>query len=133
MQTIEHHNCIISRHTKGRIPLLPFVEIKNAILGSNYDLSIVFPLQGESIALHKKWKNKPGPVNILSFPFEEDSGEIIITLSQARTEAPLYGRTYNNHLIFLLIHGCLHLKGMTHGAKMEQQERLRYAQFVQAS
>lgn len=130
MQTIEYNNCIITRKTKGGIPLLPFVEIKNAILGKDYELSIVFPTLDESTRLHMEWKKKSGPVNILSFPLDNDSGEIIITLAQARKEAPLYGRGYHNHLIFLLIHGCLHLKGMTHGAKMEQQEQLQYQRFA---
>lgn len=130
MQTIEYDNCMVTRETKGGIPLLPFVEIKNAILGADYELSIVFPTLEESIFLHQEWKNKPGPVNILSFPLDEHTGEIIITLAKARSEAPTYGRSYHNHLIFLLIHGCLHLKGMTHGAKMEQQERLQYQQFA---
>lgn len=129
MSIAEYNNLTIIRHTKGGIPILPFVEMKNAILGKDYELSLVFPTLENSIQLHKQWKKKSGPVNILSFPLDVNSGEIILTLSQARTEAKKYHRSYHNHLIFLFIHGCLHLKGMTHGAKMEKQERLFYAEF----
>jgi len=129
MAVAEYRNLNIIRQTKGRIPVLPFVDIKNAILGDDYDLSIVFPTLGNSKKLHQQWKKKSGPVNILSFPLDNNSGEIILTLSKARSEAKKYQRSYHNHLIFLLIHGCLHLKGMTHGAKMEKEERYFYAQF----
>lgn len=129
MSIAEYKNLTIIRHTKGGIPILPFVEIKNAILGQEYDLSLVFPTLENSRILHQQWKKKSDPVNILSFPLDPESGEIILTLSKARTEAKKYGRSYRNHLIFLFIHGCLHLKGMTHGAKMEKQERIFYAEF----
>jgi len=130
MAHAEYDNLMIIRHTKGRIPILPFVEMKDAILGSDYELSLVFPTLSNSIQLHMEWKKKTGPVNILSFPYDDISGEMIITLAAVRSEAKKYDRSYMNHLIFLFIHGCLHLKGMTHGAKMEQQERFFYAQFV---
>ena len=129
MAIADYDNLSIIRHTKGRIPILPFVDMKSAILGDTYDLSLVFPTLKNSKLLHQQWKKKPGPVNILSFPLDDESGEIIMTLSQARREAKKYDRSYHNHLIFLFIHGCLHLKGMVHGAKMEKQERFFYEQF----
>jgi len=129
MTIVEFNNFTIQRQTKGGIPNLPFVFIKEAILGKDYDLSLLFPTLELSEELHIKWKKKPGPVNILSFPFDEESGEMILTLAQARIEAKNYDRSYHNHLIFLFIHGCLHLKGMTHGAKMEKEENFYYPQF----
>ncbi|MFT6829644.1 MAG: rRNA maturation RNase YbeY [Candidatus Paceibacteria bacterium] len=129
MAIAEYDNLTIIRQTKGRIPILPFVDIKDAILGAGYDLSLVFPTLDHSEELHLKWKKKSGPVNILSFPLDEESGEIIMTLSQARKEARNYERNYHDHLVFLFIHGCLHLKGYVHGAKMEQQERFYCEQF----
>lgn len=127
---VEQGNITITRKTQGRIPNLPFVEMKDALLGKDYELSLVFPDLKTSTKLHQEWKKKEDPVNILSFPYDETSGEIFITLSKARKEAKNYGRSYYEHLCFLFIHGCLHLKGMTHGAKMEQQERSFYAQFA---
>ena len=131
MSIAEYHNCTVIRRTKGGIPILPFCDIKDAILGPDYELSIVFPTLEESIELHQRWKKKDDPVNILSFPLDETSGEIFITLSKARSEASKYERSYYDHLIFLMVHGCLHLKGMVHGAKMEKQEKIYYTQFQQ--
>lgn len=123
MSIEEFHNFTIQRQTKGRIPTLPFLYIKEEILGKKYDLSLFFPNTKVSKELHFKWKKKSDLVNILSFPLSENEGEIILTLGKARKEARKYNHSYHNHLIFLFIHGCLHLKGMTHGAKMEKEER----------
>lgn len=123
MAILEYENFTIIRQTKGRIPNLPFVAIKNDILGANYELSLLFPTLDLAESLHTQWKKKTGPVNILSFPLDNESGEMFITLSQARTEAPKFDRSYTNHIIFLFIHGCLHLTGMTHGHAMEKAER----------
>ena len=124
-------NISIRRDTKGRIPNLPFREVKNAILGKAYELSLVFPDGKVSENLHVRWKKKEGPVNILSFPLDENTGEIFITLSQARKEAKKFERTYFPHLLFLFIHGCLHLKGMKHGAKMEKEEKKFFRIFLE--
>lgn len=129
MDIVELDNLSIQRQTKGKVPNLPFLLIKNDILGKNYDLSLVFPTLEIATDLHLRWKKKSGPVNILSFPLSDTEGEIIISLSQARSEAKNFDRSYINHLIFLFIHGCLHLKGMTHGAKMEKEERKFYQKF----
>ncbi|MCD5390042.1 MAG: rRNA maturation RNase YbeY [Candidatus Pacebacteria bacterium] len=130
MAVAEYKNFTILRQTKGRIPTLPFVEVKEAILGKKYDLSLTFPTLDLAEELHIKWKKKTGPVNILSFPLDQNEGEIILTLSQARKEAKNYDRNYRDHLVFLFIHGCLHLKGMTHGAKMEKEERFYCKKFL---
>lgn len=131
MATQEFYKLSITRQTKGGIPNLPFANMKNDILGKEYDLSVLFPTIELATELHIQWKKKPGPVNILSFPLDENEGEIILSLSQARIEAKNFERTYMNHLIFLFIHGCLHLKGMTHGAKMEKEERFYYKKYCQ--
>jgi len=129
MVVVYHQNFSITRQTRGGIPTLPFVAVKNNILGKDYELSLFFPNLEYATELHVKWKKKSGPANILSFPLDETEGEIFLSLSEARKEAHRFNRNYREHLLFLFIHGCLHLKGMTHGAKMEQQERFWYEKF----
>jgi rRNA maturation RNase YbeY len=103
--------------------VVPFAKIKNAILGKNYELSLVFPNIATATQLHLDWKNKPGPVNILSFPIDKNIGEIFISLHQAKTECKKFDREYVNYVAFLFIHGCAHLKGHTHGNAMEAYEK----------
>ncbi len=62
------------------------------------------------------------PTNILSFPLDKKSGEIFITLSVAKKEAPNFDRTFSNFVAFLFIHGLMHLKGHDHSDTMERAE-----------
>jgi rRNA maturation RNase YbeY len=102
------------------------------LLRKRYELSLTFPSLEESQELHKKWKKKNDPVNVLAFPLDDSEGEIFITLSKARTEASKYGRTYREHLLFLFIHACLHLKGYNHGDIMERRESHYMKKFTPA-
>lgn len=122
-------NLSITRETKGKLPSLPFLHIKNEILGKNYELSLVFVGRNQAIALHQEWKSKNDPVNILSFPLSNHEGEIIISLEKARRECKHFERSYENYLAFLFIHGCVHLKGYTHGSRMEALEKKYRTQF----
>ncbi len=122
-------NLSITRETKGKLPCLPFLHIKNEILGKNYELSLVFINRKRAIQMHKDWKSKNDPVNILSFPLSKNEGEIVISLEKARTECKNFDRTYENYLGFLFIHGCVHLKGYAHGNKMESLEKKYRAKF----
>lgn len=117
------NNLTISNETRAKIPVIPFVEIKNTILGGKYELSLVFPNKKTATELHIDWKGKPGPVNILSFPLDKNEGEIFISLDQAKTECIKFERDYKNYVAFLFIHGCAHLKGYVHGNTMESYER----------
>lgn len=119
----EQHNISIIRKTSGTIPGVNFLKIKNHILGKDYELSLVFPKTKDSIRLHKKFKSKNDPVNILSFPLSDTEGEIFITLSQARTECRNWNMDYLQYLTYLFIHGCTHLRGLDHGPEMDKLEK----------
>lgn len=122
-------NLTITRETRGKLPGLPFLRIKNAILGSDYELSLAFVGRKHAIRLHSDWKGKTDPVNILSFPLSKTEGEIIISLEKARSECKNFERSYENYLGFLFIHGCVHLKGYAHGNAMEREEKKYREQF----
>lgn len=119
--------------TKGTLPDVPFARIKNAVLGKDYTLSLVFPTREKAIELHTVWKKKNTPANILSFPLDTHEGEIFISLEQARREARKYSHTYQEHITYLFIHGLAHLAGYTHGTKMEKFEKKFRARFSVAS
>lgn len=112
----------IKKQTKGRLPSLPFTSIKEKVLGKKYELSLVFIGDTTSAKLNKKYRNKEGPTNILSFPYTENNGEIFIDLRLVKKQAPNFNKSYKNFLGLLLIHGMLHLKGYDHGEDMEKLE-----------
>lgn len=115
-------NISIRRLTKGELPSLPFVKIKEAVLGKKYDLSIVFVGDKLSNELNLRYRGKDKPTNILSFPISKTSGEIFMNLNQTRKDAKEFERKYDNFVAFTLLHGFVHLKGYDHGDEMEKIE-----------
>lgn len=115
-------NIELKNTTKGTLPRVPFVAIKNDILGERYELSVVLMADTLARRLNKEHKNKSYPTNVLSFPITQTEGEIFINLRRAERDAKKFGHTPREHVAFLFIHGCLHLKGMTHSPHMENKE-----------
>ncbi len=112
----------ITNLTKGKLPGLPFAMMKTKILGSKYNLSLVFVDEKKSQELNKTYREKDNPTNVLSFPYSKKNGEIFICIRVAKKQASDYGKTWQEFVGFLVIHGMLHLKGMQHGSTMEVQE-----------
>ncbi len=108
---------------KGTLPRVPFARIKNAILGEDYELSVVFLPPTAARALNITHRGKDYVPNTLSFPLTTTSGEIILCRSAARAQYKTFGMTYDDYLTFLLIHSALHLKGYAHGSTMERKEK----------
>ncbi len=108
---------------KRKVPSLPFSVIKDSILGKSYELSLVFAIKKVVHDLNVRLRGKDYVPNILSFPYTKKSGEIFIHLPTVKKQAPDFEMTFEKYLIFLFIHGCLHLKGMQHSSRMEVRER----------
>lgn len=113
----------ITNTTKGKLPRLPFAKITEAVLGKEYDCSLVIVSSRKSQELNRTYRGKDSATNILSFPLDENEGEIFLDLKKARKDAPNFERSYTNFIGFLFIHGLFHLKGMDHGTKMENAEK----------
>ena len=112
----------VVRKTKGKLPSLPFVDMANAVLGKKFEMSLVFVGQTESQLINNNTRQKNYPTNVLSFPLSENSGEIFICLSKVRADAKLFEKTYEQFLLHIVVHGMLHLRGLDHGAEMDQLE-----------
>lgn len=112
----------ILNKTKGKLPRLPFVSIKNKILGEKYDLSLSILGAREQRKINKTYRNIDTTTNILSFVLSKKSGEITLDPVKIKKDAILFNMTYDQFLVFIFIHGCLHLKGLNHSSKMELLE-----------
>lgn len=105
-------------------------KIQKSILGNNYELSIVIVGDKKSQNLNKKFRNKDYPTNVLSFPYDKNSGEIFFNIKKAKTEAKDFEMSTINFLYYLLIHSMLHLKGLEHGDKMDTEEEKLLKKFL---
>ncbi len=124
----EYKNLFIERKG-GSIPELPFLTIKNKILGDNYNLNIIFCTTALSQNLNRQYRDKDYPTNILSFALSDHDGEIYIQLGIARKDAKIHNMSYNKFIHLLFIHGCLHLIHHEHGDEMEKLEDLYIKKF----
>jgi probable rRNA maturation factor len=103
----------IKNLTKQPAPDLPFGEIKNAVVGPDYELSLVFASANLTHKLNLAYRGKDKAANVLSFPLSPNSGEIFLTLS---------AKVRDEEILSLFIHGLLHLKGFDHGSIMDDKE-----------
>jgi rRNA maturation RNase YbeY len=105
--------------TKAKMPRLVFLRMKEAVLGKKYELSVAVVCARKMRDLNKRWGNKDKTTDILSFPLSKDEGEIYISPAMAKKEARKFDRSGDNFILFLFIHGLVHLKGYEHGVIME--------------
>ena len=80
----------------------------------------------ESAELNEAYRQKKGPTNVLSFPFERPEGlpvdallndtlgDLVICAPVVLSEAADQGKTPLTHWAHMVIHGCLHLQGYDH-------------------
>lgn len=113
----------ITNKTNGTLPRVPFARIKDAILGSSYSLSVAIVPPRESHRLNLAFRGKDNPTNVLSFPYSEQSGELVLDLATSKKQAPDFDMPFTAFITYLVIHGMLHLKGMDHGSTMEREEK----------
>lgn len=114
-------------HTTRTYPKLPYEAIAATVLGSRYNLSLVFVGAVRAQQINQGTRGKEYTPNVLSFPLTNQAGEIYLCPTKAKAEAKRYGHNYKTHIAFLFIHGLLHLKGLDHGPEMEKLEQ-RYLQ-----
>ncbi len=79
--------------------------------------------------MNKEYRKKSYKPNVLSFPLGKEEGEIFLNVRCAAREAKAFGVRLDERLALLFVHGCFHLKGLSHGRIMEQQERRTLQRF----
>ncbi|AJQ90567.1 MULTISPECIES: rRNA maturation RNase YbeY [Propionibacterium] len=97
------------------------------------DLSILLVDVDTMTAYHKQFMNLDGPTDVMSFPMDElrepaDGeapprgllGDIVICPAFTSAQAPGNGRTNQEEIEYLLIHGLLHLLGHDHAEPDEK-------------
>ena len=128
MAILEANNLTVIRKG-GELPEIPFAKMKETILGKRYTLTVIFCTPKESQERNRAYRDKDYPTNILSFPLDENEGEIYISLSTARRDAKKFNMNPIQFLHLLMAHGMLHLKGYDHGSTMEELEQKYYRKF----
>lgn len=86
------------------------------------ELSLVLTNDAAIQELNARWRAVDSPTDVLSFPLEEGPrlGDVVISLETAESRTRGSEWLLEDEVLFLLIHGVLHLLGHDH---MEEQER----------
>ncbi len=74
------------------------------------ELSIAFVTEHEMRRLNKQWRGNDRVTDVLSF----ESGEVLICYQQAKRQAIELKHSTRDEVIFLLVHGILHVYGYDH-------------------
>ena len=107
--------------------ILRAADVVGEIYGAeNSELSITLTDDEHIHALNKKFRNIDRPTDVLSFAFRESDepeifgtqidilGDVIISLERAKIQAEEFGHSFLREIIFLEVHGLLHLLGYDH-------------------
>jgi len=80
------------------------------------EISLVFTDDARIRKFNKEFRGKDKPTNVLSFPQKSGPllGDVILAAETVRREAALAGKTLEDHMAHLIIHGFLHLLGYDH-------------------
>ncbi|MCL1883867.1 MAG: rRNA maturation RNase YbeY [Defluviitaleaceae bacterium] len=95
-----------------------------------YEVSISFVDDEEMRGLNKKYREKDAPTDVLSFPTMGElppegifpMGDIVISTETALRQAAEYGHSFEREMVFLILHGMLHLLGLDHEADPNDEE-----------
>lgn len=109
--------------SSGTLPRVPFLAVKNKILGVSYELSIAFVPSSKARALNIRYRKRDYVPNTLAFPLSKKSGEITLCASELRKQYKNFDMNYDTFVLFIIIHSMLHLKGYAHSSTMERKER----------
>lgn len=93
-------------------------------LGSEpLQLSILLVDDASIRPMNERWRGVDQPTDVLSFPMDEGPllGDVVISVETAQKRLLPGDWAIEDELLFLLIHGVLHLLGHDH---MEEDERL---------
>lgn len=85
------------------------------------ELTVRVTDEAESAQLNERYRDKPGPTNVLSFPFEAPAdihtgflGDLVICAPVVESEAAEQDKVLEAHWAHMIVHGVLHLCGYDH-------------------
>ncbi len=113
-------------------------RILKALGYEGYELTVVLVDDREITRLNRQYFRRNRPTNVISFPMINGTplsararmlGDVVLSAETARRDAAEVGKKAEDEVLFLLIHGILHLVGYDHEkgdegrVKMEGKER----------
>lgn len=128
---MKEHVIHIFNETTVRIPRTLLAILYNDLLRQHCSLNVLFIDSSFSKRLNIEHRNKNTPADVLSFPPNDDNiAEIYIDAVLAARMAKSHHISIKCRILFLYIHGILHLLGHRHGEVMELLEDKYVTRYV---
>ncbi len=98
-----------------------------------YELSIVIVDDREITRLNRQYFHRNRPTNVISFPMAVGDpaslhsrvlGDVVISAETSKRQAEEAGRKAKDEILFLLIHGVLHLAGYDHEGAADERKKM---------
>ena len=119
------------------------IRLLKAIDCANREISITF-VDNEAIQIiNQKYLGRNKPTNVISFSMQEGEfgdinptvlGDIVVSVDTAERDADSGNLSFDEEILFLIIHGLLHLTGYNHEnttkantLKMQKKEKELFA------
>lgn len=114
------------------------LKYKNLKVSDPYEVSVIFTNEEGIREINKNYRHIDRATDVISFAFAEGEGaeyapfllgDIFICTDVVATHAGKYGTTFEEEMIFMVVHGILHLLGFDHHKAAERAE-MREAEIV---
>jgi probable rRNA maturation factor len=116
---------IVSKGKRRKVSIRRLKKTAESILQllnqNRVELSLALVRNPQIQKLNATYRNKNEPTDVLSFPLREFAptgveilGDVVISIEQAEIQARKRGKTLEEEVEALLIHGILHLLGYDH-------------------
>lgn len=96
------------------------------------DVSIALVDDADIREMNRNYRGLDKPTDVLAFPASEEEqesdgflGEVIIDNDQVSRQAPHYSHTPREELVFILIHGLLHLLGYSDYTEEDKEHMIQ--------
>jgi probable rRNA maturation factor len=130
----------VNNETEYEVDEKALVDLSRFVLDalrihSHAELSVILVDAKAMEQLHLQWMDEPGPTDVLSFPMDELRpteegeepapgllGDVVLCPEVAEKQAAKAGRSTEEELHVLTVHGILHLLGYDHGDVEEERK-----------
>lgn len=91
-------------------------SVSKALGGPKSVISVAFISSAQMRKLNRTCRRKDKVTDVLSFELDEGplKGEVLISYEQAKRQAKEAGHSTRDEIVFLLVHGILHVFGYDH-------------------
>lgn len=93
-------------------------------IGASFDITFVFLKKNEMKKINQQYRNKNKPTDVLSFSYDEAGhlGDLVFCPEMLKKQARQQSHSLDKELLYMMIHGLLHLLGYDHELSKKEEK-----------